>query len=186
MELRGGESDAAALLVTVNSNGGVTETPLLQPTATDAALVAAANRACAARTRAVAALPTLPSLQQTGRLIPIEHRFEAALVSVGPVRRPPGPPAAIAPSWFLSYFLNYEQHLIDFHRHVLQNEPLSLTQSDLGATRGAEAALTQTANQDGIHCDFRTYLQPPPAQTIPRHTPPPRPTPRSSINAPQT
>lgn len=157
--LAGGEVAAIAVL---RAPGGALAKVQVTPPPTTTAFFAVANRACAVEAHAAAGLARLPSLQQSARLIAIERRVEAALVPVAgaPAAGPQG--LAVSPAWFLIDLLNYEQHLNDFHRHVAEGAPQSLTQSDLTATRGAQRGLTQAAGQLELKCDFRTALATPP------------------------
>jgi hypothetical protein len=177
-ELQG--SQIAALLVNESLDGAVTETAVEPPMTTLPVWIAAADRACTKRARAVGALPRLPALQTTARLIPIEQRFEQALVSVGNVSRTYGP---ASPSGLLFDFLGYEDHLIALHRHILDHADPNVTYSDYHYTRGGPVLAAQDAQQQGLNCDFRTFIPPPatpPAPPQPKT--PPKPT--TGTNAP--
>ncbi len=154
--------EAGAIEVRTNRDGTVTEVNSEPPFATLSEFVAAADRACLRRAQAIVALPRLPSLQQTARLLPIEQRFEAALV---PVANIPPRSGGLGASRFFSQFLDYEFSLYTLHQAVLKQQPLNLTQTDRGLASGYAAAATNDATAIGINCDLRTYLEPPPAPT---------------------
>lgn len=159
--LQAGEE--GALGVRTNKDGTVTEFNMDSPPATLDEFVAAADTACIRRSIAVDGLPRLPSLQQTARLLPIEQRFEAALVPVSAV---PTGHGGLAASRFFGDFLDYEFSLGNLHRRVLEQAPLNLTQQDLVDARGGAVLASRDAAGLGISCDFRIYLEPPPAPAV--------------------
>ena len=170
---QGGEERAVG--VRTNKDGTVTLLTIEPPPATMGEFAAAADTACIRRSIAVDALPRLPSLQQTARLLPIEQRFEAALV---PVSNVPVSRVGLAVSRFFGDFLEYEFWLNTLHQAVLRKTPLNLTQQDLVEARGGAASASRDAARLAIRCDFRVYLEPPPAPAVKPVPPTPA---RSSI-----